>query len=74
MIIKTKLNIGDDCYVVHKNKIVKSKVCCIKVNIDIPETSEIKYYVENTDWFSEEFVFKTKEDILKYLEEEIEEV
>jgi len=73
MTIKTKLNIKDKCYVVHKDRIVKSKVCCIKINIDRSETPEIKYYVENTDWFSEEFVFTTKEEILKYLEEEIEE-
>ncbi len=73
MKIETKLNINDKCYVIHNDRIIKSKVVNIKIDVDIYGKPEIKYWIGNIGWFSEELVFTTKEQVLEFLEREIEE-
>jgi len=74
MTIETKLNINDVCYVIYNNRIIKSRVYNIEINIDESEDPKIKYWFRDMGWFSENFVFTTKEEILKFLEETIEEM
>jgi len=73
MTIETKLNIGDECYVIYNNRIIKTKICNIEINIIEEEKPEIKYWLKNIGWFLEKFCFATKEEILKFLEKTIEE-
>ena len=71
MKIETKLNINDKCYVIYNNRIIKSKVYNIEIDIGESEDPEIKYWFRDIGWVSENFVFTTKEEILKFLEETI---
>ena len=73
MKIETKLNVGDKCYVTYNNRVIKAKIYNIEININEEEKPKIKYWIGNFGWFSEEVVFATKEQVLEFLEREIEE-
>jgi len=74
MKIETKLNIGDECYVIYDNKIIKSKISNIKIDINWRKEIYVTYWIKNGEQFSEDFVFITKEEVLKFLEKTIKEM
>jgi len=74
MKIETKLDINAECYVIYRDKIRKTKVLNIVADINWDGRIQITYWVKDVGQVPEKKVFATKKEILKFLEETIEEV
>jgi hypothetical protein len=78
--IDTKLDVGDTCYIISKNEIVKCQVQEVWVNYkkEFGEHIIIEYNLISSKGigvirpegvWNEKYVFATKEELLKYIEE-----
>lgn len=77
MKISTKLDIGQICYVILNNKVVKGKV--LYINIDITASlTKIDYKIRQDDglvsnhYFREEVIFSSADKLFVFLENNIE--
>jgi len=78
MDISTKFNIGEEVFVMHKNRIVETNIDSIYI-IALPQTTPcsniiVKYKVKkfDYDWYeefevNEKEIFRNKEDLIQYL-------
>ena len=73
MKIITKLDIEDECYFLFNNKVNNGFIKDIEISV-LKEKTYIKYSIVNKDenkpgtkLYLEEFVFKTKQDLLESL-------
>lgn len=73
MEIKTKYDIGDEVYTLHKNKVVKVKIKAVSCSLSNTgrytgyATDIVEGLFESNKVFIEEELFKTKEELLKSL-------
>lgn len=73
MEIKTKYDIGDEVYTLHKNKVTKVKIKAVGCSLSDTEryigyaTDIVGGLFESNKSFTEEELFKTKEELLKSL-------
>ncbi len=73
MDIKTRLNIEQECFTMINNKMIKCVVQSIIINIWKTNKIEIKYKLKESDgvvssqYFHEEVVFATHEELTNYL-------
>lgn len=65
MEIKTKYNIGDTVWFMHKNRCVSMKIENINIEVKIKYIQYI--FNESEIWISEKYLFPTKEELLKSL-------
>lgn len=70
MTIETKYNIGDEVWLMYKNKAVSSSIFRIEVKVDLHLSVRIIYYLSGSscaEFYSEDKLFPTKEELLKSL-------
>lgn len=67
MKIETKYNVGDNVWIMHRNRCLCCKVSMIKIDINPKIYIQYVFILDENIWLSEEFVFPTKEELIKSL-------
>lgn len=67
MKIETKYNIDDNVWILYNNRCLCCKVLTIKIDVNPKLYIQYIFALDKEVWLSEEFVFATKEELIKSL-------